>query len=176
MQKYGASKKTMNEVSEIFIQNDVRYSDPRFEAIVAGFIDNGAIKTRMVSVNRVITHEFDVRGPQKLMKRVVIQLLYERGYNIVAMERAFMGGIVDVLAQLDDSFIAVECGPCVVMKAIDYLMNENTVLWVVRPVGGYYEIFIVERDKSWNDFIKHHKNIELADMKRYVKSAFNDST
>lgn len=67
-----------------------------------------------------------------------------------------MGGRVDILAEQKDSnlIIAVECGPCRIRKAIDYLRNPTTELWIIAT---YYEetlFYIIKRGPNWNKIIQ----------------------
>lgn len=171
MQAYGTSIKTAERVRDIFVQGDVRYSDPWSEVAVAGFVDNKAITISKKRLDAISTKS-DVRGPQKEMKNVAINVLKRSGYEIEAIECGFMGGIVDVLAKKDNSIVAVECGPCTVRKAIDYLKRDSSALWIIRPNRGLYDLFVIKRGKERGRFIAKHEKYQLGSAKSCIEKAF----
>ncbi|MBU1135441.1 MAG: tyrosine-type recombinase/integrase [Nanoarchaeota archaeon] len=173
---YKASGKTMNKINDIFTQGDGRYLDPEYEAIVAGFIDRNAIKMEKKKIFKTPLETKNIRGPQKEMKSIVIAILKERGYKIVSIERGFMGGIPDVLAKKDDKTIAVECGPCNMIKAISYLEKDNTNLWILKPDGKGHILYTIRRSDSWNDFIKFHRERQINKAKQYIDIAFPEKS
>lgn len=170
--EYKATQDTITKVHDIFLQGDSRYSDPEYEAIVAGFIDNDAITLREKTLEIKNVDVNNIRGPQKEMKSIAIGQLEGTGHEIVSIERGFMGGIPDVLARKGDSMIAVECGPCTIRKAVDYLENDNTSLWIIRPNNKQHELFIISKSSSWDAYLKFHKNLELQNQKKHIENAF----
>jgi len=174
IREYKTSDNTIKRVRSIFTQNDIRYSDPEYEAIVAGFLDNNAISIEEKGLEKRPVNVSNIEGPQKEMKALIIDFLKQSGYKIVSIERGFMGGIPDVLAKKGDLIVAVECGPCTIRKAIDYLENENTSLWIVRPEDEKYGLFIVSKSRSWNAFLKFHRKNELKVHRKHMEGVWKE--
>ena len=172
IKEYGTNKNTIDKIQNIFLQGDSRYSDPEYEAMVSGFLDNNAISIEERKIEKKIVNTNNIKGPQKQMKATVIGILRNIGYKIISMERGFMGGIPDVLARKGDFFIAVECGPCNVRKAIDYLENDNTSLWIIRPERNKYSLFVLSKSASWNTFYEFYKKTQFERIREYVEAAF----
>jgi len=168
--KYKASQKTISRVNEIFCQADIRYADLEYEVIVAGFLDNDAISINEKLVTLEPTKMNGIKGPQKGLKSVAIKLLEASGFNVVDLEKAFSGGIADIIARnKSGESIAVECGPCTIRKAIEYLEKPKNTLWILTYGGILYE---VKRGSSWNAFHRFYKSLMDEDQKKAVKIAF----
>jgi len=167
--------RTMDLVHDVFIQNDMRYLDPLMEAYVAGFIDNNAIKIQQEFVKHRVINTNNIKGPQKEMKSIAIDLLKKRGYEVVSIEKQFMGGIPDVLMQSKGKTIAIECGPCGLFKGIDYLENDKTELFILKPVERGYNLYKVSRSKNWHKMIKYHRKKELGVRSEMVQKAFDNA-
>jgi hypothetical protein len=172
MKEYKASQNTIKKVQDIFLQGDIRYSDPEYEAIVAGFIDNNAVSIEKKTLEKIPIDTFNIRGPQKGMKAAAIGFLRKLGYEIVSIERGFNGVIPDVLAKEGDSIVALECGPCGIRKAINYLEKDKTSLWIMRPEGDKYELFIVSKSVSWDAFLRFHRKFQSERVREHVERAF----
>ena len=169
---YGASKETMHRVNEIFTDGDRRYLDPEYEAIVAGFIDNNAITIDKKDVGKPSNILTNIKGPQKDMKAVAMELLKKGGYEIKGIEIGFLGGIADVIGGNEEKTIPVECGPCNIRKAIDYLEKENTELWIIKPADNGYVLYSVKRSDNWDMMIKRYQSIQFKQAKAAINQAF----
>lgn len=172
-EKYGASNRTIEFVPELFICADSRYEDFSEAAIVAGFIDNKAIvveeKIAPESLQSVELDENDLKfvsQPQKDDKIAAIRLLKGFGFDFAGTEIRFNGGVVDILGRNKDKNIAIECGPCRIIKAVDYLEKENTELWLI-PVDFWQtrKFFVVSRGPNWKIFLGFHKKYWLEMLK-----------
>jgi hypothetical protein len=171
---YNASRKTMNKVNDIFTSGDIRYSDPEHEAIVAGFINNNAIviDREQIKEKRKVNLK-NIKGPQKEMKALAIDLLMKNGLKIKGIEIGFGGGIVDVLGAGNEKTIPIECGPCNMRKAIDYLERENTELWIIKPEERGYVLYTIKRSDNWDTMIKKHKSRQIKEIRRAVEKVFS---
>jgi len=172
---YGASEETMLSIRDIFMQGDIRYSDPEHEAIVAGFIDNDAVSVSKTHISKThATHRelplSDIKGPQKRAKALARAVLQERGYERLVFERAFGGNIPDILAEGRET-IAVECGPCSFRKAVDYL-DYGAVLWIIKPASTGYDLHEIRRSTNWEKFIMFHKKRSMEEAIHAIDSAF----
>lgn len=169
---YRTKYKTIDKVNDIFTQGDIRYTDSEYEVIVAGFVDNKAISIKKKTLKKIPVKTAGIRGPQKEMKAFAIGLLKDLGYRIVSIERGFMGGIPDVLARKGQETVAVECGPCAIRKAIDYLGQPKTSLWIIQPEGEDYRFFTVTKSIAWNSFFEFHKSFQIGKLRDLVEKAF----
>ena len=123
---YKATDDTIREVIDIFERGDYRYTDPWNAIIVAGFVDNDAIKIEKETIkwlNDPSEEELSkINPPQQFYKFIGKKFLEEKGYHVIGFEVAFYGGKVDILAEKSskDETVAVECRSCRISKAIDY--------------------------------------------------------
>src|SRR3989338_8068578 len=171
---YKATDDTIREVIDIFEQEDYRYTDPWNAIIVAGFVDNDAIKIEkeMIKlVNNPSEEELSkIKPPQQFYKFIGKKFLEEKGYNPLGFEFAFSGGKVDILAEKPskDETVAVECCSCRISKAIDYLKKEKTILWIISrtetPLSTELMIYIVKRGRNWNKYIRIYQKYQKKQM------------
>jgi len=165
--------KIVERLGEIFTDTDPRYIDPFNEYVLGIFIKQKAIIIEEKKIN-IKTEELNlkgIKGPQKELKAIARHLLKDSGYRITAYERGFMGGIADVLANdKNGKTIAVECGPCRLTKAIDYLENTEAELWIVKKDRMY----VVKRGDNWGKIHTAFKKQQLEDMRKAVDRAFKD--
>ncbi len=170
IETYRAFPKTIEDVNEIFTQGDIRYADLDYEVIVAGFIDNGAISIGKRKVNIEPTAGEEFKGPQKDLKFAASEVLRMTGFRISGVEKAFAGGIADILARnTKGESIAVECGPCNIRKAVDYLEVEGNRLWIITRDGNLSE---VKRGAKWDSFFKFYQGIQNFYNKEAIEKTF----
>jgi hypothetical protein len=169
---YKTKYKTIDRINDIFTQGDIRYTSTEYEVIVAGFVENKAISIRKKTLKKTPVKTAGIRGPQKEMKAFGIRLLKDLGYRIVSIERGFMGGIPDVLAKKGEEIVAVECGPCAIRKAVDYLQRPKTSLWIIQPEGENYRFFTVTKSIAWDSFFEFHMSFQLGMLHYFVEKAF----
>lgn len=178
------SDKSIALIEDIFQQGDARYEDYPRVAMVASFLDNKAIEIEKISITGIknLSKEElkDIKPPQQYYKFVGKKLLEEKGYELVGFEIPFCGGIADILAEnpLKKEAIAVECCPCRIDKAIKYLENKNTILWILSlgKTGLPDEeipLFIVKRGPNWDKYFKIYKKFLKEQIKK-VKSPLDD--
>lgn len=166
MKIYKTSAKTIDRVCEIFSGGDKRYVDLEYEIIVAGFLDNGAISIREKPIETEAKSKEDIKGPQKDLKALALKLLEDYDFKLVAFERGFAGGIADIIAKGNGKNIIIECGPCNLIKAIDYLSVENTILWILKADV----LYIIERYKDWGSFYRFHESNQEEKNKKIMSS------
>jgi len=96
--------------------------------------------------------------------------------TISGFEVRIRGGIVDILASKENRQIAIECGPCRVDKAIDYLEIPNTELWILTRKNKRSEhiLFKITRDKNWFKFLEHHRKYKLENGRKEIEKAFEN--
>lgn len=178
----------MNEtkklVEDVFPQGDVRYGDSYAEELVASFIDRKGIQIekRIIIDTKATKKELaSVNGPQQLPKLIATRILIKEGYNLIGYERKFMGGIADTLAtsKLGDETIAIECYSCRTMKAIDYLEEENTTLWIISAateeefLSNTLSLYIIKRGPNWKTCIEEYRKEKMRRC-REVMDSFNE--
>lgn len=170
---YRATDKTIDFVNDLFMQGDMRYTGVYDDIVVAGFIDNNGIiveeKVAPSGLENVKLNENDlklVREPQKDDKILTIQLLKNLRFEVIGTEISFCGGKVDVLGRSRGKTIAIECRSCRINKAIDYLEQENTELWLI-PVDFWQtkKFFVVSRGPNWNNYFKFHQNYNIKQLR-----------
>jgi len=167
---FKATSNTIRDVDDIFQQGDYRYTDPWSSIIVAGFIDNNAIKIDKEKIRwdeEPSKEELGkIRPPQQFYKFIGRNILEEKGCQFIAFEAAFCGGKVDILAEKSSTneAVAVECCSCRISKAIDYLKRENTILWIISrveiPLSTESTLYIIRRDWNWNKFMRIYQNYQ----------------
>lgn len=171
------SEKTIALVQDIFEQGDSRYFDLRSATIVAIFLENKGIeiiKTFIKSYIQPSGDELnDIHPPQQYYKAIGKKWLEKSGYKVLDFELPFCGGIADILADhtVKNERVAVECCSCRTDKAIDYLEEKNTVLWVMslKKTGLPEEdipLFIIKRGPNWDECLKVYKD----DLRRRLMS------
>lgn len=165
------SQKETDYIEEIMSQGDCRYFDRHYSKVIAQFIKNNAIKVikEEIKTNNVITDkEFKkIKGPQKIYKYFILKYLLSKGYELISFERLYPGGRVDLAMKKEDRLLLIECGPCRIDKAIDYLKIENSSLIIVDldSEEGKLIIFTFERDKNWDSSIKTYETKKLSELK-----------
>ncbi len=166
-----------NFVFDIFTQGKWDYIHTINQEIAANFIYKGAVLIKSEDLDKCATNTKNIHGPQKEMKALAIKLLKKRGFKVLAIEKGFNGGIVDVLGGRGKERIAVECGPCRISKFIDYLWRENTALWVIKPAGNKYILYEFKRGEWWNKAIELYEKMRKEELERHrviVNKAFED--
>lgn len=170
---YGASSETMKFVRDLFLQGDGRYDSIVDDAIVAGFIDHQAIVVEKrsapddlhkVKVDKKLLRLIGL--PQKDYKLGAAKLLILLGFDFVCTEVRFQGGFVDVLGKGKNKTIAIECGPCRISKAIEYLEEENVELWLI-PLDFWQnkKFFVMARGPNWKNYFEFHENYKIKQLK-----------
>lgn len=97
-----------------------------------------------------------IKPPQKMHKYLALKILEDFGGKLIGFERLISGGRVDILAKLDGKTIAIECGPCRVNKAIDYLRNDNTELWLISNWLDAAQFIRIQRGPNWDKELQKH--------------------
>lgn len=164
-------------IEEIFYQGDIRYNDPYKEPWVKFFFKNRAIAIEKETINKIFKKtRMKIKGPQKELKAFSIGLLKERGFEIKGFEIQIPGGIVDVLAKNKNKQIAIECGPCRIDKAIDYLEIPNTELWILTKgkTKNNYIIHKITRHEDWEKVLNFYKEYTFEQLRKSMKEAFGD--
>ena len=177
---YKASDKTIKKVEEIFLQGDYRYTDVWNNIIVAGFIDNGAIKIDKIEekiIKKPNKEEIDeIKNPQRAFKFYAKQIAEERGFIIKEYEPSVCGGKGDILAVNRNKELIIECCSCRINKAIDYLSRPKTILWVLlrHIAGDKITIFQLSRGKNWIEFNDNHENYMMDKMRQAIEKLSNN--
>lgn len=173
---YKATDDTIREVIDIFEQGDYRYTDPWNAIIVAGFIDNNAIRIeRKEEIMPTINHEKTnkIKGPQEVFKLYAKQIAEKKGFKVKEYESSFLGGKADVFAVKNEMKLLVECCSCRISKAIDYLNEPNTLLWIMlRDIKDKIIFFEFSRGKSWSDFNKFHNEYMESQIHKHYDKLF----
>ena len=160
------SEENVALVTDIFTQGDSRYYDSYEINLVANFLDKEAIiieKSKILEYPCTDKEISRMEPPQAYYKLQAKKRLESDGYKILGFELLLNGGRVDVLAKNEEKgeIVAVECCSCRVSKAIDYLEEDNVVLWIVSlsETGLESELpfFIVRRGVNWLKTIRSHK-------------------
>lgn len=173
-----ALEEAQNIVSDVFVQDNRGNIDTKNQEIAANFITRGAVSIKDEILNETNVEIQDIHGPQKEMKALAIKLLKECGFRVLAIERGFEGGIVDVLGGRGKELIAVECGPCRISKLIGYLQRENTALWVIKPHNNGYILYEFNRGKNWDKIINLYEKWQKGEVEQartYIEKAFEES-
>jgi len=171
---YLPSDASMEMVDEIFTQGDPRYSNPWSHVTVAGFITHNAITIEESTIENPQKDTDDVKGPQQDLKRVAVWLLKERGFKIESFEKAFSGGIVDVIGKNDHEYILVECGPCRINKSIRYLTSENNTLWVLTKKPQGIVLYEITRGDNWKSYFEYHEDEHVKNIQKNYENAINE--
>ena len=172
-----ASDKSIALVEDIFQQGDKRYGDNPRAVTVASFLDNKAIEIEKISITPIQNPSKeelkDIKPPQEYYKFVGKKLLEEKGYKLMGFEVPFCGGIADILAKNPSKkeTIAVECCPCRIDKAIKFLENKDTILWILSlgKTGLPDEeipLFVVKRGPNWDKSFKTYKQFLKEQIKK----------
>jgi len=117
----------------------------------------------------------EINGPQQYYKALAKRVSDKKGYRFIGYEKNFPGGIVDALAEdTSGNKIAIECCSCRISKAISYLEEENTILWILsisdKPIEvTKYPLFIIKRGPNWDAVYKRYNGWRINLIKN-VKS------
>lgn len=175
---YNTKFETLEKMMEIFFQGDFRYLHIENEIAVSGFVDNKAIsiEKEFIKETEIRKSKMKIKGPQKDIKQIAVGLLKKRGFKIEGFEMRIPGGIVDVLGKKEKQQIAMECGPCRIDKAIDYLEITNTELWILtrKDKNSEHVLYKIKKDKNWDEFLNFHKKYKMKSLKEAVHEAFKD--
>src|SRR4030042_3996345 len=95
IEKYRTNKETAGKVSQIFSQGNAALSDPEYEAIVAGFMQNNAIEGLL---DHVQPDRLGLRIVPTDQKSLAVALLIKSGYDIAATDKDLDGEIIDGIA------------------------------------------------------------------------------
>ncbi len=158
IEAYKTTKETAGKVNQIFSQGKADFSDPEYEAIVAGFMENHAIEGLF---ERVKLDELGLKVLPTDRKSLAIALLTKRGYDIVATDKDLAGEVMDVVARKDGTVdvVVMKCGPATVKKVIGYLERSNTMMWILDQ---QYRLFMFKRGPNWDSFMSYHKEQQEA--------------
>jgi len=169
-------------IISIFTNWDNRYTISTAN-LVALFIRKNAIliqKEPLISISDPTKEELThIVGPQEQTKHIAMKILDSLGAKLIGFERRFPGGIVDVLGRENGKTFAIECGPCRIDKAIAYLREKNTELWLIDgPYSNAESTFHrVIRGPCWDKTIKKYDNWyrkELLKIKSPLDTLYED--
>lgn len=161
-----------DEVWEVFLQGDRRYDSAQDMAELEHFISQGAVVIEKEKFTPRVTAtalEVKIVGPQELEKRAALFLLQREKCELIGFERRFCGGRADILVRHGNLMIAIECGPCRVSKAIDYLREPDTELWIVTSADIFCESFLsfkIKRGPNWASTINERDEGMKAELQR----------
>jgi len=160
-----------DKILDIFTQGDVRYYHPPLAAIVSAFVKAGAILMQKQASIHPIETDIHITGPQIETKKLALAAIKWEDAELVGFERAVPGGQVDVLALVQDKNILIECGPCRIDKAINYLCQDNAELWLISgPYSNAESTFYkVTRGLNWNKTIEKYNKIQQTELMK-IKS------
>ncbi len=158
LEKYKTTKETAEKVNKIFTQGKDSLSDPEYEAVVAGFMQNNAMEGMFEHVN---VESLGLHAVPDDQKSLAIEILRKRGYNVVATDKDLAGEVMDVIARKPetDEVVVMKCGPSIVKKVIGYLERPNTMMWILDP---QHRLFMFKRGKNWDSFMSYHKEVQQA--------------
>ncbi len=150
---YRTTKETAGKVNQIFSQGKAEFSDPEYEVVVGGFMENQGIEGLF---ERVQPDSLGLRVMPTDQKSLAIALLTKRGYDIVATDKDLAGEVVDVIAKKPDSeeVVVMKCGPALPKKMLGYLERPGTEMWIMDPM---YRLFMFRRGPNWDSFMKYHR-------------------
>jgi len=145
--------KTKKEAEElvfyVFLQGDTRNFDGYYFNLIADCIINKAIAIeKEVFSFKSKPKNPDIPGPQKNEKANALEILKLKNLEFKGFEMPFLDYKADILAKKENKTILIECGPCRLWKAINYL-EENAELWITRD-GKETELFIVSKGDNWD--------------------------
>lgn len=170
---YRPSKESMKIIDEVFTQNDPRYSDPWSHVAVAGYITHKAICITPLTIPNPKKDGMKIRGPQQDLKRIAVSLLKQKGFKVENFEKAFSGGIVDVIGKKGKDYILVECGPCRINKAIEYLDDKNT-FWVLTNKPHGVVLYEITRGENWKNYHEYHEEEKMKRIQRNYDKAMSE--
>lgn len=156
MQAYGATRETAGKVNRIFSQGDPKRSDPEHEAIVAGFMENGAIVGMFEAVK---PENVGVPSLPRNLKAILPALIDYKGYEIVAREKEVEGEVIDAIARRPGTQEAavVKVGPSSAEKLLEYLERPQTAVWIIDGGGN---LFVFTRGPKWMEYMALHESMK----------------
>ena len=163
-------------IEDIFAQGNTRYYNPEEIAILNNFIKREAILITTHSVPKVketTSAEISkIRKPQQHMKYLALKILEKEGANITVFpfEQMHLRCRADILAELNGKTITVECGPCRISKALQYLDDENTELWIIINYLNEQSFHKVRRGPNWSKVKQKHDTRTISDLRDVVNS------
>lgn len=156
LDKYRTTKETAAKVRQIFSQGKSEFSDPEYEAIVAGFMQNSAVAGMFehVPANSLGLPVLPTDG-----KSMGVALLTKRGYDIITKDKDIAGEVADFIAKhpQTDEVVVLKCGPAMVKKVLSYLDRPNTSLWILDHNN---RLFTFKRGPEWDSFMTFHKEVQ----------------
>ncbi len=154
--KYKTNSDTAKKVNQIFSQGKAAFSDPEYEVIVAGFMQNQAIEGLF---ERIQLDRLGLKVMPADQGQLAIALLTKAGYDIVATDKDLAGEVMDVIARKpgSDDVAVIKCGPATVRKLIGYLERPNTSILILDP---QYRLFTFRRGPNWDSFMDFHKDVQ----------------
>jgi hypothetical protein len=153
IEAYKTTKEIAGKVSQIFSQGRSEFSDPEYEVVVAGFMQNQALEGMF---ERVKLGELGLKVMPTDQKSLAIALLTKRGYDIVATDKDLAGDVMDIIARKPESgeVVVMKCGPAFPKKMLGYLERPGTEMWILDP---QYRLFMFRRGQNWDSFMAYHK-------------------
>ena len=171
-----AEIKSFLDIEDIFEQGDRRYTDPKIANVIYNFIKDNAIiiiQTDLSNIELPKEIPESIYGPQEHIKHLALNILKKEGAKVIGFERRIPGGRADILAERNGKTIALECGPCRTDKAIKYLENENTELWIVTSYLNESSLTKVTRGPNWSKAIKQYTD-NIVEQLEKIKSPMDD--
>ena len=161
---------TPEEVEDIFTQGDIRYSG-QYANVVADFFNEKALEIIKEDISGIEIENIDfgkINGPQKSQKAVATKIIFSKGLKLIGYERDIGHGRVDVLAQnKQNSFIAVECGPCRLTKLIDYFRwSDLEELWLISIYYNDEKAYFIKRGPNWDKTIKKYDDARFEQLRK----------
>jgi hypothetical protein len=155
-----------DDLLSIFTQNDSRYYYPKLAANLLAFVKTGAILIQKQACVDPIETDIRIVEPQVETKKLAISAIKREGAELVGFERTVPGGKVDVLARVSDKNVLIECGPCRIDKAINYLREKDTELWLIAgPYSNSESTFYkVTRGANWESIVEKYDAIQKAEL------------
>lgn len=159
-------------VFHVFLQGDMRNFDGYYFDLLADFIINRAInieKEVFSLENEPLNSNIKIKvyGAQQTMKINALKILKIKNLDFKGFEMPFLDYKTDILASKDNKTILIECGPCRLWKAINYL-EEGAELWVTRD-DDETELFIITRGENWDSQLKEFNDKKAEQLKK-IKS------
>jgi hypothetical protein len=162
------------DIEDIFAQGNTRYYDPEEIMILNKFIKREAIviTTHVIpKVKEATQLELSkIRKPQQHMKYLALKILKKEGATTTQFpfEQLHLRCRADIIAKNDGKTIAIECGPCRISKALQYLDNKNTELWIITNYLNNQSFHKIRRGPNWNAIKQKHDATTIKELKKIV--------
>jgi len=163
-------------IEDIFAQGNPRYYNPEEINILNQFIKEKAIQVTVHSIPKVKDATSiklsKIRKPQQHMKYLALNILKKEGatVKVFPFEQMHLRCRADILAEINDKIIAVECGPCRISKALQYLDDKNTELWIITNYLNNQSFHKVKRGPNWSTVKQKHDHMIRTDLIKIVNS------